>query len=81
VLALLTDFNLSLLRHRFSCGGGRLEQQAEQKQGEVMVTAYEFAEFTDDYGLVKALQRLLDPAALEVQPSTGKGVYRDEGWW
>lgn len=41
---------------------------------QVLVTVYEFADFTDDYGLVQSLQRLLDPTSLEVTPSAGSDI-------
>jgi len=69
VLELLNEFNLSLMRHKFGCsasdGGG------DEKQHEVQVTAYEFADFTDDYGLLQSLQRLLDPSSTAVEKSMG----------
>jgi hypothetical protein len=70
VLALLSDFNLEVLQHRFSSGLG----DKREARGEVQVSAYEFADFTDDYGLVQSLQRLLDPETVKVERSNGTRV-------
>lgn len=70
VLALLSDFNLEVLQHRFSSGLG----DKREARGEVQVSAYEFADFTDDYGLVQSLQRLLDPETVKVERSSGTRI-------
>lgn len=70
---MINNQNLELLKRQ-------LTKNFEASNFEIQdpfVTAYDFASFTDDYGVFQSFQRLVDPDCLELQlpPSVGS---RDE---